>query len=334
MPSDATIMTADFICREGSIDACLGITAPVGLGARCSRCKNLLEDVRTVQRLLNRFPPLEGGPVPKLVPDGYVGPLTDKAIGHFQAKWDITPKYSTKPDHIVDPGGKTLDRLNEGPTGKLGMTGEFMKHIPRVLSVVSSARRSLSFAKEHLKNGSSQSTMSLFGESYEAAYNKTHRHFRLKGMWDPLRRLEVVDNIYIQMMRAIGHVPQGVILAMDEPPHIAESAYMFTWPGGYQRLTSHEKYKGLFKSSIYLCPKSKTLDRDAFVYAMIHELAHYVGPKEFKHKITDFSYFHRGANNYYNLSPALTLRNADCYSQFAYDAIGKNDFNVLTHQVH
>ena len=74
----------------------MGIAAPVGLGARCRRCKNIRDDVKTVQRLLNRFPPLEGGPLPKLVPDGYVGPLTDKAIGHFQAKWDIIPKYSKK----------------------------------------------------------------------------------------------------------------------------------------------------------------------------------------------------------------------------------------------
>ena len=55
------------------------------------------------------------------------------------------------------------------------------------------------------------------------------------------------------------------------------------------------------------------------------------GPKD--NGVDDFAYFHKDPNKYANLSPALTLRNADCYSQFAYDAIGKANFNILTHQL-
>lgn len=332
MAAEAIIMTADFTCRKGSLGIGKEITAPVGLPSRSPRCKNIPDDVRTVQRLLNRFPPIEGGPFPKLAVDGIVGPLTDKAIGHFQAKWDITPKYSKQPDHIVDPGGNTIDRLNKGPTGKTGMPGEFMKNIPRVIEVVTASRAALTLAKSSLLRGPASGPIPSIGEFSKAAFAKADRHFRVQKQGDPIRRLEAAERVYFDMLVAVGHVPQGVILAMDEPPEIAESAFMFTFPGGYSLLTSHEYYKGISRSSIYLCPKSKTLDRDAFVYAMIHELAHYVGPKE--NGIDDFAYFHRNQHKYFNLAPVLTLRNADCYSQFAYDAIGKTDFNISTHQLH
>ena len=331
MNNKAIIMTVDFTCRNGLLDIGAEISAPVGLSSRSSRCLNIPDDVRTVQRLLNRFPTIEGGPIPKLVVDGIIGPLTDKAIGHFQAKWKIVSKYSKQPDHIVDPGGKTIDRLKKGPTGKTGMPSEFMKNIPRVIEVITASRAALSLAKSHLIRGSSSGPIPSVGEFSKAALARVERHFRVQKMGDPIRRVEAVERVFLEMLVAIGHVPQGVILAMDEPPEIAEGAFMFTFTGGYHLLTSKEDFKGLARSSIYLCPKAKTLDRDAFVYSMIHELAHFVGPKE--NGITDFAYFHKNQKNYFNLSPPLTLRNADCFSQFAYDAIGKANFNIVTHQV-
>jgi hypothetical protein len=96
--------------------------------------------------------------------------------------------------------------------------------------------------------------------------------------------------------------------------------------------TSNETSEGLPVFSIYLCPKAKTLDRDAFVYAMMHELAHYAGLKE--NGIDEVAYFHRAPQKYANLLPTPTLRNADCYSQYAYDVIGKTEFNILPHHLH
>ena len=289
-------------------------------------------DVRTVQRLLNRFPVAEGGPFPKLAVDGIVGPLTDKAIGHFQAKWGLTPTFSKKPDHIVDPGGKTIARLNKGPTGKTGMPSEFAKNIPRVIEVITASKATLTMAKSHLLRGSSPpGRIPSIGESFKLAFDKADRHFRVHNIGDPVRRLEAVERIFLNMLTAVGHVPQGVILALDEPPESTVGSFMFTFIGGYHFIATNETFEGMPVSSIYLCPKAKTLDRDAFVYAMIHELAHYTGPKD--NGVDDFAYFHKDPNKYANLSPALTLRNADCYSQFAYDAIGKANFNILTHQL-
>ncbi len=81
------------------------ISAPVGrLGA-----VNRLPDVVTVQELLNRVPPEEGGPAPPLAVDGLCGPLTIRAIQAFQ----LRHFGSRGMDGRVDPNGQTLRKLNE-----------------------------------------------------------------------------------------------------------------------------------------------------------------------------------------------------------------------------
>lgn len=70
---------------------------------------NLIEDVRTVQELLNGVPPGQGGPAPPLVVDGVCGPKTINAIQKFQLHhfgWSGA-------DGRVDPGGPTIQKLNE-----------------------------------------------------------------------------------------------------------------------------------------------------------------------------------------------------------------------------
>jgi hypothetical protein len=64
---------------------------------------------------------------------------------------------------------------------------------------------------------------------------------------------------------------------------------------------------------------------------MIHELAHYVGPipKAFViDGIEDHAYFHKGSQSYKNLAPEKAFKNADCYAQFAFDAVGKPDYDA------
>jgi hypothetical protein len=66
-------------------------------------------DVVTVQELLDRVPPREGGPAPPLIVDGVCGPLTIKAIQAFQLRHFGFHGM----DGRVDPGGRTLRKLNE-----------------------------------------------------------------------------------------------------------------------------------------------------------------------------------------------------------------------------
>lgn len=81
------------------------ITASVGRMGGVNRP----QDVRTVQELLNKVPAASGGPTPLLAVDGLCGPKTTNAIQRFQVQhfgWSGA-------DGRVDPGGRTLRKLNE-----------------------------------------------------------------------------------------------------------------------------------------------------------------------------------------------------------------------------
>jgi hypothetical protein len=84
--------------------------------------KNRKPDVVTVQELLNKVPVPAGGPQVPLKVDGLAWSKTIAAVKRFQSvklghKW---------PDGRVDPGGKTLSKLNEhdGPGGSPAPPGE------------------------------------------------------------------------------------------------------------------------------------------------------------------------------------------------------------------
>ena len=106
---------------------------------------------------------------------------------------------------------------------------------------------------------------------------------------------------------------------------------MFSFMGGYHRRLlnpgdSPPVSDGIDTTSIYFCPAARTLNGEAFAYAMTHELAHYVGPME--NGIDDNAYFHKTPDKYRNLTPTAAFHNADSYAQFAFDAVGKPDFDV------
>ena len=132
--------------------------------------------------------------------------------------------------------------------------------------------------------------------------------------------------MFLNMLTAIGYVPQGVVLAADEPPTIAQGSFMFTFPGGYSLRRPEHTWEGIPVGSIYLCPKSRTLRDNGFTYAMLHELAHYTGPTA--NGVDDHAYFHKNPHRYRSLSAEEAFRNADSYSQFAFNVTGRPDFNI------
>ncbi|MGA7982385.1 MAG: peptidoglycan-binding protein [Chromatiaceae bacterium] len=308
--------------------AAVVIQAPVG-GRPPPRCRNFSGDVRTIQQALNRFSPLDGGPAVKLAVDGICGPKTNSAIHHFQKKWALVPKGWKVPDGIVDVDGPTIVRLRKGPGFIPNLPVEFMARIPRVMQAVTAARAALEVAKTHLQLEEPTAVSGPFpsiASFGEAAFKRADRHFHIAKLANPLARLNQLESVFLSMQTAIGYIPQGVVLATDEPSTVAEGAYMFTFEGGYHQRGKADTWNGIPVASIYLCPKSRTLNQDAFAYAMIHELAHYTGPAN--NGIIDQAYFHKDQNKYRSLSPDRALHNADCYSQFAFDAIGKSDFMI------
>ena len=329
MPFRMLVLTGEMTCVSrlpgSGGGSTVFIRAAVG-NANPPRCRNYPDDVRQIQAALNRFTPLEGGPQPPLVPDGICGPLTRKAIYHFQEKWNLEPRGWSVPDGIVDPEGPTIERLRRGSGARTNLPADFLARIPRVIGVINAARHALDLAKRFAGRGPEPvGPIPTLGSVGESEAQKVDRHFHYKQTRDPIGRIEDIDRMFLNMLTAIGYVPQGVILAADEPPNIAQGSFMFTFPGGYHLRRPEHTWEGIPVGSIYLCPKSRTLRDNGFTYAMVHELAHYTGPVD---GVDDHAYFHKNPHRYRNLSAEESFRNADSYSQFAFDVIHKPDFNI------
>jgi hypothetical protein len=103
------------------------IGASVGQGGA-----NHAADVRTIQEMLNKALPAWGGPWPKLTADGICGPLTKTAIRRFQ---EVQLNTYFPPDGLVEPGKRTLKRLNhiwnvnDPPTGVVHVSAEPIDHL-------------------------------------------------------------------------------------------------------------------------------------------------------------------------------------------------------------
>jgi hypothetical protein len=311
------------------------ISAPVG-ATSSGRVRNLPADTRKIQVALNRFQPRDGGPDPQLVVDGVCGPLTKATILSLQKKFNLTPKAKDTPDGIVDVNGPTIDRLRAGPGRVPDGPKEFFARIPQVLGIATAARAALDAAIFRLQFGTRPGGLPGLDQLGQLAVNRADRHFHINSTQDPIARLRKVQQIFFRMQTAIGFVPKGMFLAVDEPPESAVGAFFFTVSGGFDIRDPDAKFDGtdLPVNSIYICPKGRALSEDGFAYGMIHELAHFVGPEhpdkvgEADLSITDIGAFHQGTIA--RLSADQAIRNADSYSQFAFDVIGKPNFNVNT----
>jgi hypothetical protein len=333
------ICDGDFVCRKqtlgngGGNPSDMSITAPVG-ATTSGRVLNRVADVRKVQAALNKFPVLDGGPSPQLTVDGICGPLTKDAIVTFQLKFGLTPKSSNTPDGIVDVGGDTADQLQTGPSSIVNGVTEFFERIPDVMRVATAASAALEAAIFQLQFPNRPGQLPGLSQLGQAAVARADHHFHINRTRNPVARLRQVQRIYLGMQTAIGHVPQGLFLAVDEPLESHVRAFAFTEAGGFFIRDPKAVFDGtsLPVNSIYICPRGRTLAPDGFTYMMIHELAHFVGPESPNRPgdpdigIYDFGAFHKGTID--RLSPDITLRNADSYAQFAFDAIGKPNFNV------
>lgn len=291
----------------------LSLTAPVGQAARC---RNLGPDVLKVQKALNRFPPLEGGPSPKLKEDGIHGPLTQKAIVAFQKK-----HFGMEgADGVIDPGQQTDRELCHASGTYTALPAEMMAHRARALGIINIARGALVSARR-FKEGFPDFTG--IGKS---SWTKLVQHFQVDGFPGPRgwsNAVDFIDSIYLNMQTALGHIPQGLVLLEDEPIDSNIGALAFTFAGGYTLEQRNKKWHGIPMGTIYLCANMQNLDSDAFAYVLIHEGAHYAGPTDTTgNDVDDHAYAHQKNGKYARLLPWQRTHNADCYAQFAFAANG------------
>jgi hypothetical protein len=318
-------MQPDFLDRIEPVppDGPLTITSPVGDGVP-PRCRNLSADVKKIQAALNRFSPLEGGPAEKLDVDGIAGKLTKAAIHRFQKKFDIEFRGKDVHDGIVDVDGPTIHRLREGPESLIpDAPGFFLAEIPRVIGIVTAAQAALSLAQARLDLPRPLGPIPAGLE----------KHFHARTKAEKRSTIQIAQKVYTSSQAAIGHIPQGRVLAVDEPPKTEVRSFMFSFIGGFNlpfdpKTKRVPQFQGLDVDRIYITPKARAMTSELFCYAMIHELAHFVSDGFGVPPIDDVVYFHKERAKYDALNNFLSVRNADCYSRFAFEAIGRGDLPI------
>lgn len=300
-----------FESLAGAAGDTLGLSAPVGSAARC---RNTQADVLKVQQALNRFAPLEGGPSPPLVEDGKFGPLTLKGITGFQKKHFGMGGA----DGVIDPGKQTDKELCNASGTYADLPAEMMKHRARARFFIARARSALVTARHYHDHPNSR-----VGES---DWNNLTTHFQVDRFPGPngwRDALDWITTMYTNMETALGHIPQGVVLTRNEPANVGVGAFAFAFAGGYDVSMRNKTALGMPMGSIYLCARMQNLDGDAFSYVLIHEAAHFVGPKRSTHNaVIDHGYAHKKDGKYKKMLPWQRTHNADCYSQFAFASAG------------
>ena len=291
------------------------------------KAHNLFEDVRTIQDALNQVPPDKGGPSPELKVDGLAYGKTVAAIRKFQKeacgfKW---------PDGRIDPNGRTHLRLKEFfiPANPYAVPMVYAQ-LPVAWSWIMSARRALDEARRHLSGGG-------FATS-PAGYKLIDKYFHIATRPSKNQQfadLAFIDGVLRQMgtciERSTALTSPGSGYFQEDPKENRHLAY--TYPGGFtlnvggKPPLSKPGYTGPVnrQDSILICSRnvgSKGLE--VVAYIVVHELAHFCGPQRGAGHIDDFSYRRKGAV-FFQLSPDLARRTADCYAQFAAESALKRE---------
>jgi peptidoglycan hydrolase-like protein with peptidoglycan-binding domain len=311
---------SDFVPKSANYD---DIKFPVGAIEGKRSNGNHPDDVRTIQKLMNLIPHIEGAPVYDLAVDGICGPLTRGAIKSFQLK-----QFPNKtPDVIVDTDQTTLYRMNEiaYPFEDKVLLDTARASLSLVAGYISRTLVDISLIKAAWSNPNA-----LFRRETEIA--RLNYHFHLDRSNDRLRDLEYIRRTFQDMLTVCGHVPGGPNQKpawgfLDLRPHEADGEVYYAWCYGggwkhFQGRTGHSRklHMDIRADQIYLTRKLLTANNGAIGYAISHELAHYVGglDKTVDH-IADHVYYHRNTKKYEALSSREAIRNADSYSQYNWE---------------
>lgn len=333
------VLRSDFTCAcdlaapDGAGVLLVTLSASVG-DAPAPRCPNRPTDVRAVQEALNRFAPADGGPPEPLALDGVCGALTRKAIRAFQRHWMLSGVAGgTERDGVIDVDGPTATRLREGPGAEVAVAaprGErgaarpgrddarLRAARPRVLEIVATARAVLSVAQARYKRFPLASDITNLARG-DAAVAKVEAHFHAGRTRDPAARLARIDAVYQGMQATLALAAAGLT---TDPTGCDDhdGALAAAWEGGLQAGAATGRMR-----AIRVFPPARDIDGEALAYALVHSLAHHVGPATAP--IVDLAYCHRSPEAYAALGPAGALRNADSYAQFAFDAAGRVGFD-------
>jgi peptidoglycan hydrolase-like protein with peptidoglycan-binding domain len=261
-------------------------------------------DVSTVQNALNEIPSAQGGPDERLNPDGLVGPLTIGAIEKFQLH-----HFGFK-DGRVDVFGKTHAKLSSMRPAKLAFVNAAKANLNAALLTVRAAGAKLLQAEAELVTGG--------GLSGRRNLDLVDLHFGVLKSPNPGGAIIGLKGVYDRMLAVFAR-PGGLwgVNAFDADPFTEPDAGAFTFWGGFDRLGQFAGWQRL--DAIYICEFYLTAFAAFKVFAIVHELAHFVGPAS--GDLIDDHAFGRSTDAVVKaLPPARKQRNAQSFANFAFEA--------------
>jgi len=269
-------------------------------------------DVVAVQKALNETTPALGGPVEKLVPDGKAGRLTINAIENFQRH-----HFGFK-DGRVDLFGKTHAKLSSSRPAKLAFVNAAKEQLSLALDAIRAAEAKLLLAQTELLTGN--------GLSGNRNLNLVDRHFDVMKSENARVVIEQLKRIYDRMLAVFAR-PGGLwgVNAFEADP-FTENAGAFTFWGGFDRPGQFGGWQRL--DAIYICESYQSSHPDYKIFALVHELAHFVGPAS-GNLIDDHAFGRSVSPAMKQLLPVLKQRNAQSFANFAFEAkTGREAMNL------
>ena len=236
------------------------------------------------------------------------------------------------PDGVVDPDRRTLYVLNS--FGSPGVDGVLVAKATAGLATVRAYLAKTIMVLESIRMGLSLPS-SLFGN--KAAIAVLNENFHLDRSTDQMRDIDLILTTYRDMFTVTAHIPRGpnqksafgFIDASPTPIH-GKPNFAFAYGGGWKYRQGFSGKDPDFANKIradmiYVTHALLNGNSGIFTYAIIHELAHYVGGKNGDiDYIDDRAYFHRNRKRYDSLNTYEAYTNADSYAQYAWQ-VNRNE---------
>ena len=253
--------------------------------------KNRPCDVKTIQRALNQVPIHQGRPSPQLVVDGLNGSKTERAIYIFQ-KHHFGANYA---DARVDPGHRTIAKLNElqpatqgagGSGGSAAGSGTLYGGTSFLVPVTESEKEVMKRVDAAIAKGQKWALKAVIvllnaieyidgKKEYQPSYDLVDRCFKIDSL-STGKQKRLVCNRIIKIFNRFSRARNAVkpfartgasCTSKEGWPIFAEAIV-----GGYH--SENDDYK-----RIKICvPNMRGKDVIFMTDAMVHEMAHLVGP--------------------------------------------------------
>jgi peptidoglycan hydrolase-like protein with peptidoglycan-binding domain len=289
----------------------IAISKPVGQGPVA---RNLPEDVKTIQEALNQvtIKGFAGGPNPLLVVDSSKGPKTQAAIIKFQQ----TQVKSINPDGLVEPGGKTILRLNElvAPVSKFDLNARLAAALPLLRASLAAAIQNLTIVITNGPGAFGPAAIAQDRLNRHFALNKTNSSGQSNGR---VNLFETYSEMQLVLNRPDLFNMFGTIDAFDVDPNNAKIA-LTNAQGVFEPAVKDGAPNPARSIRLGLGFFAPNVSNDFAAHILLHELAHFTGRRDGE-RIVDNGRGWFDDTFIKPLSADQRLLNADSYASFAHE---------------